>query len=146
MHMTSDTLIDALRDQGLRITAARRAVCSIIAERHSEHITAAMILETVQSDPDAKADQSTVYRTLDALETAGLLAHSHLGHGPAIYHLADDAAHQHVVCSNCGKTAAVPASSLPSWLADLQEATGFTVDPSHFAVDGLCPDCTSTAT
>ena len=141
MHITPETFLDALRSQGLRITAARRAVCSIIAERHSEHLTAASILEAVQANPDAAADQSTVYRTLDALEASGLLVHSHLGHGAAVYHIASEAGHQHVVCSQCGATAAVPAAQLSQWLLELKRSTGFAVDPTHFAVTGLCPDC-----
>ena len=141
MHIAPETLLDALRSQDLRVTKARRAVCAIIAQRHGEHLTAANILAAVDADPEARADQSTVYRTLDALEAAGLLAHSHLGHGPAVYHLASEAAHQHVVCSRCGATAAVPAGGLSSWLDDLRERTGFEVDPTHFAVTGLCPDC-----
>lgn len=141
MHISPDTLTDALREQGMRITKARRAVCAVIARLHGEHLTAAMILEQVDANPEAKADQSTVYRTLDALENAGLLVHSHLGHGPAVYHLASDAAHQHVICSRCGTTATVPAAGLSTWLEELRAATGFAVDPTHFAVTGICPDC-----
>jgi Fur family ferric uptake transcriptional regulator len=141
MHIAPETLIDALRGQGLRITEARRAVCGIIASRHGEHMTAATIMTEVRSNPDTKADQSTVYRTLDALEEAGLLAHSHLGHGAAVYHLASEAAHQHVVCIQCGATASVPAAGLSAWLDQLQASTGFTVDPTHFAVTGTCPNC-----
>ena len=141
MHIESETLINALRNQGLRITNARRAVCSIVARRHSEHLTAASILEEVQSDPSARADQSTVYRTLDALEEAGLLVHSHLGHSAAVYHLASEASHQHIVCNGCGATASVPAGGLSEWLAELQKTTGFEVDPTHFAITGKCPNC-----
>lgn len=141
MHIEAETLIDALRSQGLRITKARRAVCAIVAERHDDHLTAAKILDEVRARENASADQSTVYRTLDALEEADLLVHSHLGHGPAVYHLADEAAHQHVVCRNCGATASVPTAGLSEWLAELERATGFTVDPTHFAVTGLCPRC-----
>ena len=141
MHIAPETLIDAIRGQGLRITKARRAVCAVIALRHNEHLTAASILEEVRNDPEAKADQSTVYRTLDALEEAGLLVHSHLGHGAAVYHLASEAAHQHVVCSNCGAIASIPAAGLSDWLADLQRQTGYLIDLAHFAVNGLCPNC-----
>ena len=141
MHIEPDTLIDALRGQGLRITNARRAVCAVVAGRHGDHLTAAAILERVRSNPNTKADQSTVYRTLDALEEAGLLAHSHLGHGAAVYHLASEAAHQHVVCSQCGATTQAPAAGLSEWLDELQTITGYTVDPTHFAVTGICATC-----
>lgn len=141
MHIAPETLIDALRSQGLRITKARRAVAGVVASRHREHLTATTILQEVQSNPDTSADQSTVYRTLDALEEAGLLVHSHLGHGAAVYHLASEAAHQHVVCSQCGATASVPAAGLSEWLEQLQTTTGYTVDPTHFAVTGICATC-----
>jgi Fur family ferric uptake transcriptional regulator len=141
VHISPEVLIDVLRDQGLRVTNARRSVCAVIARNHGEHLTAASILEEVQADPDANADQSTVYRTLDALEEAGMLTHSHLGHGAAVYHLASESAHQHVVCSNCGATASVPTEGLSTWLEDLRQATGYQVDPTHFAVTGLCTDC-----
>ena len=141
MHIGPETLIDALRQQGLRITQARRTVCSIIAERHGEHLTAASILEEVRIGRSASADQSTVYRTLDALEESGLVVHSHLGHGPAVYHLAAEAEHQHIVCRVCGMTASVPTPVITDWLDELEQSTGFVIDPTHFAVTGLCPTC-----
>lgn len=141
MHITADVLVDALRSQGFRVTAARRAVCAVIAERHGQHLTAATILDDVRMTEGVSADQSTVYRTLDALEGAGLLAHSHLGHGPAVYHLPSEAAHQHVVCNRCGATATIPVDSLSAWVAAVNAATGFEVDPTHFAITGLCADC-----
>jgi len=141
MHITSNHLLEALRSQGLRITAARRAVCAVVAERQGQHLTAAGILEDIRSDQGSKVDQSTVYRTLDALETSGLLVHSHLGHGPAVYHLEAEAAHQHVVCRACGAAVSIPAESLDGWIIILRETTGFEVDPTHFAITGLCAEC-----
>ncbi len=141
MHVSPDELLDALRGQGLRITSARRAVCSVIAARHGQHLTAASILAFVEEDPEAGANQSTVYRTLDALEEAGVLVHSHLGQGPVVYHLPSEAEHQHVVCHSCGATAAIPAGDLDDWVAKLRANTGYEVDPTHFAVTGICPKC-----
>jgi Fur family ferric uptake transcriptional regulator len=141
MHILPDVLVDALRSQGLRITVARRAVCAVVAERHGHHLTAASILEEARTEQGATVDQSTVYRTLDALQDAGLLVHSHLGHGPAVYHLVSEAAHQHVVCSECGATASIPADDLADWVETLQQSTGFEIDPTHFAVTGLCAEC-----
>ncbi len=145
MHITADDLIDALRSQGLRITEARRAVCTVIAGRHGQHLTAATILSDVHSDTGNTIDQSTVYRALDELEKAGLLVHCHLGHGPAVYHLPSEAAHVHVVCERCGAIASVSAGSLRGWVDTVRAATGFEVDPTHFGVTGLCADCAAAA-
>lgn len=141
MHIKPDRLTDALREQGLRITAARRAVCAVIAARHGQHLTAAAILEEAVTEHGTAVNQSTVYRTLDALEESGVLVHSHLGHGPAVYHLATEARHQHVVCRKCGATEEIEAGDIAEWMAKLRDSTGFVVDPTHFAVTGLCSDC-----
>src|SRR5690606_14972364 len=52
---------------------------------------------------------SSIYRALAALEEEGVIAHLHLGHGPSIYRLADDAHHEgHIVCEVCDHHVAVP--------------------------------------
>lgn len=135
MHVTADDLIAALREAGLRATAPRREVCEVIAQHHGEHLTAAAIVERVQ------VDQATVYRTLDSLEQAGVLTHTHLGHGPSVYHLADDPPHHHIVCSRCGATAEVPLRDLGPAVDRVGESTGYRVEPGHFALSGLCPHC-----
>ena len=135
MHIAADDLIGALRASGLRATAPRRAVCEVIARHHGEHLTAAAILER------APVDQATVYRTLDALEQAKVLTHTHLGHGPSVYHLADDPPHHHIVCSRCGATAEVPDADLATAVERVGDTTGYRVEPGHFALSGLCPHC-----
>ena len=141
MDITADHLVEALRVKGLRITAARRAVCEVVAQRHGQHLTAATILETARTLEGGPLDQSTVYRTLDALEESGLLIHSHVGHGPAVYHVAAEATHQHIICKECGAAAEIPAESLDGWILTLRDVTGFEVDPTHVSVTGLCEKC-----
>jgi Fur family ferric uptake transcriptional regulator len=81
-----------------------------------------------------------VYRTLDALERAGAIRHAHLGES-AVYHLADERHHQHLVCVNCGATTAIPEEDLLGFVATVGQKTGFQPDVEHFAVSGLCADC-----
>lgn len=137
---TADDLIAGLRNNGHRITAARRAVCRVVADAGSDHLTAGDVHGLVLRN-GTQLDQSTVYRTLEALEEAGLVRHGHLGHGSAVYHLSDEASHQHLVCSNCGRTVAIDALQMSAITADVEDWTGFVVDVDHFALAGLCSDC-----
>lgn len=145
MHIEAEDLIADLRSQDLRITEPRRRVCEVIAERHGEHLSAAAIHEIVQSGSRSHIDRATVYRTLDALEDAGSIRHSHIGHGPTIYHLTDESHHQHLVCERCGKTVAVDKDHLAPFLDAISSQTGFHVDVDHFALGGMCRQCSDTA-
>jgi Fur family ferric uptake transcriptional regulator len=145
VHITSDDLTDALREHGMRVTEPRRAICEVLARSHDEHLDAPTIHARVAAEVDTAVDQSTVYRTLDALEEIGLLTHTHLGHRPAAYHLSEEERHQHFVCDVCGKTVAVPGTAIDDWAADIRARTGFVVDPGHFALSGRCADCAARA-
>ncbi|OFW65792.1 MAG: hypothetical protein A2Z12_04455 [Actinobacteria bacterium RBG_16_68_21] len=137
MHLGADELVETLRRAGLRATAARRAVCEVVATHHEEHLTPASIVAHLSG----RVDQSTVYRTLEALEGAGVLVHTHLGHGPAVYHLTDEPVHQHLVCRRCGRTIEIGSPRLAELLAAITDQTGFVADPAHFALSGLCAGC-----
>lgn len=139
MHINADALLDALRDKGLRITEPRRAVCEVIASAHDDHLTAASIHRRAASR--SPMDESTVYRTLEALEAAGLVAHSHMGHGPSVYHLAEEASHTHLVCDSCGATISIPDDEFERLLEGITRATGFVASSRHFAIGGSCGSC-----
>jgi Fur family ferric uptake transcriptional regulator len=141
VHITADKLISALSEDGYRITNARRAVCEVVAAAHDEHLTASDIYDRARAQAGTRLDRSTVYRTLEALEDSGLLTHSHLGHGPSVYHLAEDGGHQHLICLQCGKTMTLPWDDTRRLVASVARSTGFVLDASHFALSGLCAEC-----
>jgi len=141
MHVDVEGLVAALRERGFRVTRPRRAVCSVIAVHHDEHLTAPQILAYSEEQLGGGVDRATVYRTLEALEEAGVLRHSHIGHGPTVYHLTDERPHQHLVCGTCGKTVAVGETDIETVFARITEVTGFVPDVQHFALGGLCAEC-----
>ena len=137
-----ERILAQLRSTGGRITPARRAlVAALLAS--PRHVTADDLAELVQrSHPDVH--QSTIYRTLDALEELGVVDHVHLGHGRAVYHLADDP-HQHLVCEVCGHVLEVPDEVFAALAERLQSDYAFALRPNHFAVLGRCQECAAGA-
>ena len=104
------------------------------------HVTADDLAERVQAEhPDVH--RSTIYRSLDALERLGVVDHVHLGHGRAVYHLADEL-HQHLVCEECGAVIEVPDDLFDDLGRRLRSTYGFAIRPHHFAVLGRCKACT----
>jgi Fur family ferric uptake transcriptional regulator len=131
---------EALRKAGLRITLARRVICRILADAKEEHLTAAEILDRANRVAGG-VDQSTVYRTLEALAALNYVQHVHIGHGAGFFHLSGDHAHHHLVCEVCGKAINVPYEDLEPAFRSLHEKYGFMPDSTHFAILGHCDDC-----
>jgi len=133
-----EAILERLAAGGGRRTASRQAIVEAVVAAGS-HTTAEDIAGRVQRRFPS-VNLSTVYRTLEALEEAGIVDHVHLGHGRAIYHLSEDD-HQHLVCERCETVEELPASKLRGFLSLLDREFGFEVDRRHFAIVGLCRDC-----
>jgi len=136
--MNADEVLGALAATGRRRTSARQVIVEAVLQAKG-HVTA----DELASDIHRRFPSiniSTVYRTLDALEEIGVIDHVHLGHGRAIYHLADEE-HQHLVCESCEGVIELPASKLKPLLRTIERDHGFEVDRRHFAIVGLCAKC-----
>ena len=135
-----ERILQELRTKGGRITSARRALVRALVTADG-HVTADDLAAEVQrSTPDVH--RSTIYRTLDALERLGVIEHTHLGHGRAVYHLTDER-HQHLVCESCGAVTEAPLDVFDELAGTLQRRYRFTLRPEHFAVLGRCSACCS---
>lgn len=134
----AEPILALLRARGGRVTTSRRAILETFLGIGG-HVTAEVLTARVQdSQPDVH--ESTVYRFLDELERLGVVDHVHLGHGPAVYHLASDA-HHHLVCDRCGAVEEVPEALFADLRARLSDDYGFSLEPRHFAVTGRCKAC-----
>ena len=133
-----EEVLGHIRAAGERVTVARRAVVSALLEADG-HATAEGLQSRVQSR-HPEVHMATIYRNLEALERLGVVEHTHLGHGPAVYHLAD-ALHQHLVCEVCGHVVEVPATLLRPVEEEVRATYGFVMRPGHFAVVGRCARC-----
>jgi len=133
-----DAVLALVREQGGRATPARRLLLEVLFET-SDHSTAEDLARAVQAKvPDVHL--STIYRNLEELEGLGVVVHTHIGHGPATYHLANRT-HCHLVCEECGTVLDVPDDLFRSLNRATRDRFGFAIDPRHFAVLGLCQRC-----
>jgi Fur family ferric uptake transcriptional regulator len=127
-----------VRRHGGRVTSSRRLLLRALFDAHRHRSAEDLAAEVQAQAPDVHL--STIYRNLDELERLGVIVHSHLGHGPATYHLASSA-HGHLVCEACGTILEVPNDLFGELARRADRQFGFTVDPHHFAVLGRCTAC-----
>jgi Fur family ferric uptake transcriptional regulator len=131
---------EELRSRGYRVTPQRQLVLEAVARL--SHATTEEIAASVQQTAKG-VNISTIYRTLELLDSLGLVTHTHLNHGAPTYHLASDASHVHLVCQNCGKIDEASQEEIGPLTRVLDERHGFETNVSHLTVFGRCHDCRS---
>ncbi len=130
--------LEELRKHGARITSDRIRVLEALSNS-AEHVTAEQLADRIGSE-SPEVSRATVYRTLELLETCGIVTHSHLGHGPSFWHFKDEI-HHHLVCECCGHSIEIPSRIFDPLALEIARDTGFELDPFHFSLTGTCKEC-----
>jgi Fur family transcriptional regulator, ferric uptake regulator len=133
-----DQLRQTLHRRGMRMTPQRQLVLDALLEL--EHATPERVCQRVQLRTPT-VNITTVYRTLELLESLGIVRHTHLGHGAPTYSVHEHR-HVHLVCHNCGDVIEVPCDVMDELRGTLRARHGFALDASHLALSGTCRDCT----
>jgi len=138
----ADDLLDRLREVGLRATTQRRVIVETLLDQPA-HITAEDLTAVVNEHyPEVHA--ATVYRTLEVLESLGVLYRLANGHAPTQWHLTDRS-HQHLVCDACGAVEEVSNPAFARLASALARDHGFRADLRHVAITGVCSTCAAKA-
>jgi Fur family transcriptional regulator, ferric uptake regulator len=138
-----DSALAALRERGLRASAARRLVLQALFAT-DEPLTAEQIADGLDGKLP-RSDLASVYRNLDRLEEAGLVRHFHLGHGPGLYVRADAPTREYLLCDGCGRVKAVKPGELDGVRELIRERFGHDARFTHFPIAGLCRRCSRAA-
>lgn len=135
-----ETAEQLCRDRGLRFTALRRRVLTLVWDSHKP-IGAYDILDKLGSEGRAAAPP-TVYRALDFLIEAGLVhrldsLNAFIGcPDPARSH-----AGQFLICRRCRTVVELDDREIDSVVAMKAERLGFTAVHQMLEVQGLCGKC-----
>lgn len=132
-------MVRALKERGHRLTPQRQMILEAI-EASSGHVSAESIHARVAAQ-FPQVNISTVYRTLELLQQLGMVTHTHFDDGIAQYHLGSEAPHQHMVCRRCGAERELDVKVLDPLDRHLRDTYGFRADLAHFAIVGLCQQC-----
>ncbi len=128
--------IAALRASGLRVSTARRLLIEALFGAEGP-VPAQHLIQTLS------LEESSVYRNLEVLERHGLIRHVHLGHGPGLYALVGRDEGEYLYCERCGRVALLPAEQLDPVREHIREHFGYTARFTHFAIVGLCAECSA---
>lgn len=129
--------IDRLRENRLRVTEPRRAILGLMIGEHGPF----SIDEIHRRLPEGRCDVVTVYRSVAAMEEAGLVRRCEFGDGVSRYEFdPGDHHHHHLICRRCNRV-----ETLDLCVADTPERLarekGYTHVSHVMEIFGVCPDC-----
>lgn len=143
MPRTPDTTIDdAIRQSGLRRTMPRAVVAAVLVRRARHHTVGEIEAAIEREHPGARGiARSSVYRALEALESAGLVVAVRSPQEEGRFEWAGAATHHHLICEACGHIAEVTLAGARSLEQEARREHGFDVRVRHLALRGTCGGC-----
>ncbi len=130
---------EVIRAAGGRITEQRQLILELLAGA-TERLDAEGLYHLAQQH-DQSINLTTVYRTLNTLESMGLIRQQYLSqaHDRKFYSLAAEA--YFVTCRKCRKLIPFTTDVINSVKRQLETSLQIKTINICMCVDGLCPDC-----
>lgn len=137
-----DKFREFLLTKKMRLTPEREAVVTAIYATH-EHFDAELWIESLAGRGGSmQASRSTVYRTLNLLEEAGLIRKVARAHDREVYeHDYGYPQHDHLICKKCGEMIEFPNEMISVFLENIAAEHGFRMSGHRLEVDGICAKC-----
>ncbi|MDX2230733.1 MAG: Fur family transcriptional regulator [Leptolyngbyaceae cyanobacterium bins.349] len=139
MMSQKDMIVQVLKAKGLRVTPQRFAVYANLLSRQ-DHPTVDQLLHDLNQEFPVSS-QATIYTSLQALQTAGLVREVLLEPGVTRYDANVDR-HHHFRCQTCGTIEDIPWNTFET--LDLNQVRqGLRTDGYEVTVYGVCDRCHS---
>lgn len=137
--MIAEFWLAQLKENGYRLTEARRAVVDVI-QKSNYALTPVQVFDTARKKY-AALGLVTVYRTLEKLEELHLIQRVHQPEGCQAF-IAAGHGHEHLLlCQNCGQIAFFEGDDLDALIATISKKTGYQVRDHWLQLFGLCQAC-----
>lgn len=125
--------------RGEYVTRPREQVVAIL-RRERRYLSAADIYALLKK-ARTKVSLSTVYRTVDLLQSKGEASSRVDEHGEQTYVFCEPTHHHHAICRSCGKVEDLACEALERFARDLRSHHGFELDDHEMEFFGRCAAC-----
>lgn len=131
-------LEEILRDHHLKVTKGRLQVLKLMEEAKGP-MKADEVYDSIPRS--ICSSLSTVYRILNQLSEKEILKSTMYQNG-IMYYSYNNGQHRHyIVCSECGRVAALENCPMDAIDNYIRKDTGFDITGHVFELTGICPDC-----
>lgn len=142
MTLTVDTILEAFKQKGLRITAPRRTLALLLVETKGEDFTVEQLWEMALAR-SPEVGRATVFRAVEILQELQLLDRVEFADGSHRFRFCQKSGnhHHHVICSTCGRVSEVEACLSEELIAKVESLADFAVEGHHLEFFGQCASC-----
>ena len=137
LQSSTDAIVQTLKAKGLRVTPQRFAVYANLLSRDDHPTVEQILMDLNQHYP--VSSQATVYSSLQALRTAGLIREVLLEAGVSRYD-AKVEPHHHFQCQQCGSIEDIGWNAIPAVDFD-RLRSGLQVQTYEISIKGCCDRC-----
>ena len=113
-----------LKKAGLKVTVPRLKILEILEGAEPHHLAAEDVYRKLV-ESDESIGLATVYRVLTQFESAGLVERHNFDDGRAVYELASDEHHDHMVDVDTGRVVEFIDPRIEALQREIAEAEGF---------------------
>ncbi|HEU5230624.1 MAG TPA: Fur family transcriptional regulator [Ktedonobacteraceae bacterium] len=142
MSISPETILNAFKQQGLRITTPRRTLALLLSETVGVDFTVEELWDMVLKREPA-IGRATVFRAVEILQELQLLDRIEFADGSHRFRFCHDAGqhHHHVTCSGCGKVAEVQTCLSVEQIANIASMANFAIEGHRLEFFGRCANC-----
>ena len=131
-----------LKTMGLKATLPRLRNVGLFDSSPIRHLSAEDVYRTLIGEGE-DIGLATVYRVLTQFEQAGLLERHHFESGKAVFELASDSHHDHLVCLQCGRVEEFYDAEIEKRQIKIAKDRGFAIHEHSLSLYADCikPAC-----
>lgn len=132
--------VEDIRNAGLKVTQPRMRILEMFENSPTRHMGAEEIYRKLLDDGQ-DIGLATVYRVLTQFESAGLLSRHHFESGHAVYELAEQQHHDHIVCVRCGRVDEFRSEEIEALQHSIADRAGYKMTDHVLYIYGICQKC-----
>lgn len=140
---TAESLDAALLRLGMKQSAVRHAILEAFVAS-GDHVSADELTARVR-ERLPRVSPSTVYRTLNALVSAGLASARAFGDGQTRFEPAGRDHHDHLVCRRCREVVEFRNDEIERLQDEVADRLGFEITSHRLELYGTCKACNASA-
>lgn len=134
--MNAHSEID-LREKGLKATYPRLKILELFNREGARHLSADEVYRELL-EQGVEIGLATVYRVLTQFEQAGVLIKHHFDGTKAVFELAENHHHDHLVCLDCGRIVEFHDEEIEKRQKSVAAKLGFSLEDHALALYGHC--------